>query len=175
VDGHQPAVYGRIVVLNAGGDADEARLQVAHEGDEIVALHRLAGDFGERADERDRERGGAAKAGAARGVGAGGDANAGKMKVFEGAVDQRRFRIGGQLVERRVAMLVLLVGEIYGDGVVARFGDFRFRVVGNRDVDRARTGMEEVERPEVESTASEIGAHRRADSDLFHDRVGGIC
>jgi hypothetical protein len=28
--------------------------------------------------------------------------------------------------------------------------------------------MEEVKRPEVESTSSEIGAHRRPDDDLVH-------
>jgi hypothetical protein len=56
VDGHEAAVDGRVVILDPGGDADEARLQVADEGDEIVALHRCAGDLGECADERDRQR-----------------------------------------------------------------------------------------------------------------------
>ena len=75
-------------------------------------------------------------------------------------------------LHRLVALLVLLVGEMDLDGVVAGLGDLRFGVVRDGDVDRARAGMEEVERPEVESAASEIGAHRRADSDLFHDGLG---
>jgi len=172
MESHQAAVHRRVVILDTGRYTDETRLEVADEGDEIVSLHRLAGDFGERADERDRQRRGAAEAGAARGVGAGGDADSGQMKVLERAMDQRRFRIGGQLVDRGVAMLVLLVGQIDFDRVIAGLGYLGFGVIGNRHVDRARSGMEEVERPEVESTASEIGAHRRADSDLFHIGLG---
>ena len=109
----EAAVDGRVVVLDAGGDAEETRLEVADEEDEVVAFERLAGDLGEGAHERDGQRGGAAEAGAARRVGAGGDPDAGEVEVLErrGSM-QRGLRIGGQLLQRRVALLVLLVGEM---------------------------------------------------------------
>src|ERR1051325_3014881 len=64
----EAAEDGRVVVLDAGRDAEEARFEVADEEDELLPFHRRAGQLGERADERDGERGRAAQAGAARRV-----------------------------------------------------------------------------------------------------------
>jgi hypothetical protein len=80
------------------------------------------------------------------------------------------FGSAAELVDRLVAMAVLLIGEMDRDRVVAGLDDFRLRVERDGDVDGPRSGMEEVERPEVESASGEIGAHRRPDDDLFHDR-----
>ena len=38
VERSEAAVDRRVVVLDAGGDAEEARLEIADEGDEVVAL-----------------------------------------------------------------------------------------------------------------------------------------
>jgi hypothetical protein len=46
------------------------------------------------------------------------------MEMLERAMDQRRFRVGSQLVNRGVALLVLLIGEVDVDGVAAGLGDF---------------------------------------------------
>ncbi len=97
------------------------------------------------------------------------------MEMLERAMDQSGLGIGGQLVNRGIALLVLLIGQVDVDSVVAGLRDFRFRVVRDGHVDRARAGMEEVKGPEIEGTASEIGAHRRPDNDLFHGEVGLIC
>ena len=90
------------------------------------------------------------------------------MKVLENAVDQCRLRIGGDLMKRFVALLVLLIGEVDLDAAISGLRDFRFGVIRDRDVDRACARMEKIQRPEVEGAASEIGAHRRPHSDLVH-------
>src|SRR5438105_3585813 len=92
------------------------------------------------------------------------------MKVLEGSIDQRRLRIGGKVLERFIALPVLLIGEMNLDPL-AGLADLRFGVERDGDVDRACAGMEEVNRPEIESAACEIGAHRRANDDLFHDGI----
>ena len=165
----EAAVDGGEVVLDAGGDVDQARFQIADQVDQLVAAHGIAEELGDGVDERDRERGRAAEARAARRVGARGDAHPGEVEVLERAVDQRRLRIGTELLERLVALLVIFVGEVDLDGAfVAELADFGLGVERDGDVDRARAGMEQVERPEVESSAGKIGAHGRTDSDFFH-------
>jgi len=52
----EAAVDRRVVILDAGGDAEEARLEIADRVDQQFAFECRAGDLGERADERDRQR-----------------------------------------------------------------------------------------------------------------------
>ena len=50
------AVDRGVVVLNAGRDADEARLEIADELDQIITFDRIAGKLRQRAYESDGER-----------------------------------------------------------------------------------------------------------------------
>src|SRR5436189_217395 len=75
----ESAEDGRVVILNAGGDAEETGLEIADEEDQVFAFERVSRDLGQRADECDRERGRTAEAGAARGVGARRDLQAGEL------------------------------------------------------------------------------------------------
>jgi hypothetical protein len=171
----ESAEHRRVVILDSCRDAEETGLEVADEVDEVLAFDRLSCDLRQRAHERDRQRRRAAEAGAARCVGARGDADAGEMEMFDRAKDQRRFRIGGEVVQRFVALLVLLIGEVDRDRRVRRFADFRFGVKRDRDVHRSRAGMEQIERPEIEGASGQIGAHGRANGNLFHDCSGAWC
>src|SRR5262249_27790796 len=84
------------------------------------------------------------------------------------AVDQRRLRIRCDFVQRLIALLVLLIGQVDLDPAVGDLRHFGLRVVRDRHVDRARAGMKQIERPEIESSTGKIGAHRRAAGNLVH-------
>src|SRR5207253_11169430 len=104
------AVHRRVVILNSRGHSDQTRLEIADERDKIVPFDRNSTQLAKRAHKRNGQRGGSPQSRSTRGVGPGGDANAGEMKVLEDAVNQRRFWIDGDFVERLVALLVLLIG-----------------------------------------------------------------
>src|SRR5438874_9495323 len=95
----ESAVDWRVIILNAGGAAEESRFEIANEVDQLIAFDCFSGELGERARQRDRQRGRAAEAGAARRVGARRDLKSGEMKIFERAIDQRRFWIGGDVLQ----------------------------------------------------------------------------
>src|SRR5438045_7487955 len=95
----ESAINRWVVILNAGGAAEESRFEIADEVDQLIAFDCFSGELGQRAHERDCQRGRAAEAGAARRVGARRDLKSGEMKIFERAIDQRRFWIGGDVLQ----------------------------------------------------------------------------
>src|SRR5688572_31960166 len=88
--------------------------------------------------------------------------------MIDQVMKQRDLRIIGHFAEGLVALAILQIGEMDFNCSVARLGDFRLRVERDGDVDGSRAWMEQIQRPEIESTAGEIGANRRADDDLIH-------
>src|SRR5258708_23631671 len=61
-------INGRVVILDASRDAEQSSLEIANEGDQILAVDRRPGDLGQSLDERDGQCRGPAEAGATRSI-----------------------------------------------------------------------------------------------------------
>src|SRR5690606_9894221 len=110
VESREASVDGWIVVLNTGGNAQEASLDVPHEGDQVIAVDGSASERREGADESDGKGGGSPKSRAARRLGAGHDLKAAQLEVLERLADQGHPLIGEQFRERRVAAMDAGIG-----------------------------------------------------------------
>src|SRR5262245_30828479 len=112
VKGTEAAVDGRIVVLDSGGNADESRLEVAHESDQLCSIQGSSGELRQGADEGDGESRRATETGAAGSVGACCDLDPCDAEVLYQSIEEGDLGIRGEFGERLEPLTVILVDEV---------------------------------------------------------------
>ncbi len=165
---HSPFQRG-VVVLDAGRLAEHARLDVPHEVHAIDAGEIPRADAFERAHQGHRQGRRPAQARAEGNAGPELDLQGlANLEGFEERSDERRPRVREELGR---APRPLLDGSVPGKDPQSRFGapDPATRESVDRQVDRRRARVQDMQRPQVQSPARQIDPSRRR---RFDDAVG---
>src|SRR5262245_25452440 len=149
-DARNPAVHRREIVLITGGDFQHLRFDV--DRDERKSLRGVtpAGQFIERPTNSDVESRRPRQPGARRSHAIRADVQAGlRFKVIDEFGDERQFVIATQLFERIGLDSEVAVFRFDDEPPVVPSLQAAFRVLVNREIDRLRIVMEEVEGPQI--------------------------
>ena len=167
VDRVRAAVKRGEVVLPTRRDANDDRLNVLGNFEQLRARGVLARHSGQRAAKRNVQGGGAAEARPSRRLGAGLDGQAApRFKEEKEFAEQRQGRFAvRQVVEglKRLADPSVLGNKnepavrasLHNAGGVAAHGD----------IDRQRAGMEQVKRPDIDGPTRKVNSDRRSSLD----------
>ena len=172
LDGGDPSVQRRPVVLQPRRDGDRLRLDVHRDLQQRFRLVVRAFPFGERGTDGhvQRRRPGDA--------GAGGRLRRGRQRQSPGLEEVHQQREQAKLAS--MAKLPPVFGFDDGAGVERLDGDprvgsrldLRARAKADRGVERLRAGMKEIERPDVDGASGQIDARRCGRPD-DHARIIG--
>ena len=153
------AVDGRSIVLQARGHVNDLGLDVFRDVHQRVGIESLIREARKRAADRDVERRRSGNAGAGRRLAASGQPQPVAAEAVDQPSQQGEGLIGAELIGREVDPSVGVFGDQLNAIVGTRF-DPRMGAQADRDVQRLRPRVKEIQRPDVYGATRQINSCR---------------